>query len=162
MHDRTNMKPNEKQIRAAFDALDPYEHMGYAIGSGDDFICFDWTTIEGTSKGYFEKLFLLKATVNSETGHFIQTFAEYQCDWLDSPFKTAMQAVNEALDWCADNDVCHTKRGWNHDAYYLARDIWHDSKKQEIADLGETLPWKISSRQLRLGGKQINKACGLA
>jgi hypothetical protein len=65
--------PQEKQelVREELQLFNsPYGHLTYAIGNGDDFVCFDFF-ITDTSTG---KWFGIDATVNSETGGFIDGF----------------------------------------------------------------------------------------
>ena len=47
----------------------PYGHLFFAIGSGDDFWCFDFADVNAGPRGSF---IVLHATINSETGRFIE------------------------------------------------------------------------------------------
>jgi hypothetical protein len=94
---------------------DPYGALEYAVGSGDDFVCFDYHVDEDRGA------VLLHAVLNSETGHFIQDFeAPEWYPFAEAP-TVALRLTEAALDWCADNDVRHTRKGWNQDAYYFVR-----------------------------------------
>ena len=95
---------------------DPYGHLHYAIGSADDFICFD---VERVESG----LIRLHAVLNSETGSFIMNFE----DPVEVPASEAAAyaegLVDRALDWCGENDVTHDRDGWNQEPEYFAIDV---------------------------------------
>lgn len=93
---------------------DPYGHLHFAIGDEDDFVCFDYAELpDGKIR--------LHAVLNSETGHFIQD--------LESPVELpavdasayAQGLVDQALDWCGENEITHDIPGWNQSADYFAR-----------------------------------------
>jgi hypothetical protein len=95
---------------------DPYGHLHYAIGSADDFICFDFTRLESG-------LIRLHAVLNSETGSFIMNF-EDPVELPDAEaIPYAVGLVDKALDWCGENEVEHDKEGWNQDPMYFADDV---------------------------------------
>ena len=93
---------------------DPYGFLGFAIGSGDDFWCFDYHV-------HNDKTVTLHAVINSETGAFIMD-AEPP---VRVPFVEALDVargmVDAALDWCGENHVRPTHRGWNQDPAYFFR-----------------------------------------
>lgn len=99
----------------------PYGHLEFAIGSGDDFHCFDYEVINAGPRG---KFIVLHSTVNSETGGFIEgsgyevlpvnTMAEQSAAVL-----AAFGMVDEALEWCSWNEVRHTVKGWNQNHAYF-------------------------------------------
>lgn len=100
---------------------DPYGSLEFAVGSGDDFVCFDYYHDKA------RKRVLLHAVLNSETGSFIEDFQKpewisYRQDVL-APYRAAENLVNMALDWCADNTVEHDTEGWNQDPMYFARAV---------------------------------------
>lgn len=100
----------------------PYGHLHFAVGSGDDFYCFDYATVNAGPRGEF---LVLHSTLNSETGSFIQ-----DCGYRVMPCNTtaerkagakhALLMVDVALDWAGENDVKHTISGWNQKPYYFA------------------------------------------
>ena len=108
-----------KTLQAARDErlTDPYGSLEYAVGSGDDFWCFDFYV------DHPNKRVRLHAVINSETGSFIQD-AEAPEWWSfgDAPL-AAVRLVYAALDWCSDNQLRHTVRGWNQDPMYFARSV---------------------------------------
>ena len=95
---------------------DPYGHLTWAIGSGDDFWCFDfYHNVDGT--------LTLHAVINSDTGHFIQD-AEPPCTVpADQAVAEARRLTESALDWCSANGVEHDTEDWNQDPSYFWRCI---------------------------------------
>lgn len=95
---------------------DPYGHLTWAIGSGDDFWCFDYHPNE-------DGTVTLHAVINSETAGFIQD-AEPPCTVpAHEAVEEAQRLVAAALDWCSANDVEHDTEGWNQDPSYFWRCI---------------------------------------
>ncbi len=146
-------------IAAALNELDPYGNLTYVVGSSDDFICFDFAhALNPEARGIGEDFYIVKATLNSETGGFIQEFGTWVFENGDSPLKNILEIVAQALDWCADNGVKHNASGWAQDPYYIVRTMvlhWH--KSIDGADIPQITP-----RQIRRGGKRINRFVGLA
>lgn len=98
---------------------DPYGILEYAIGSDDDFTCFDFHV------DHEARTVTLHAVINSETGSFIQD-AETPCT---VPFadavSTAQRLVDDAIAWLYDSgDVIeHDTLGWNQDEQYFVRAV---------------------------------------
>jgi len=133
---------------------DPYGILEYAIGSGDDFHCFDYACYEDDEIG---KTLILHSVVNSETGSFIMTVKRKVIPLKEETFEAEiMDLVDDAVTWLADNDVKHDKVGWNQDWYYFYRHVASSC----MSSLGKAVPC-FSDRQYRLGGKKINKFFGL-
>ena len=108
------MKPT---AHAADRLTDPYGELEYVVGSGDDFICFDYH-VNATTREV-----RLHAVLNSETGSFIQNF-EAPGSYAFSEAPTVAEALIErALDWCAENGLRHSRKGWNQDPYYFLRAV---------------------------------------
>ncbi len=135
---------------------DPYDSLDYAVGSGDDFVCFDWAFFAHEGRNYIA----LHATLNSETGGFIQDFDYKVLDWSSDmegeTLATANEMVLQALDWAAENGVRHSKKGWNQDPFYfvrgLARSIYrHGLESEGIANLSRHASW------FRFGSKTLNR-----
>jgi hypothetical protein len=135
---------------------DPYGDLEYVVGSGDDFICFDWAFFSHEGRNYVA----LHGTLNSETGSFIQdhdyTVLDWSGDMEGEALSKAYAMVSSALDWCAENDVRHDKTGWNQDAFYfirsLARGLYrHGIESEGIAALSRQAPW------FRFGSKTLNR-----
>lgn len=136
---------------------DPYGLLEFAVGSGDDFVCFDYeiTKIEGKS------IVILHAVLNSETGSFIEGFG-YEVIHINNPkFKVigemaqevvsaAANMVNNALEWCSDNEVRHSKSGWNQNPNCFVRAVACAISESEA-------PRRFSYREMRFGGKTINR-----
>jgi hypothetical protein len=145
---------------------DPYGNLEFAIGSGDDFVCFDYSLQEAGGR----TVFVLHGTLNSETGSFIQDFDYVTVDINDPRFHglgefeaavcvATRDMIGQALDWVVENEVRLDKKGWNQDPYYLLRSV--------CAALDDTqsepnIRRNTSKRgwSLRYGGKKINAACG--
>lgn len=100
----------------------PYGHLFFAVGSGDDFHCFDHARVNAGPLGEF---MVLHATVNSETGSFIDG-AGYEvlpCNTMTEKkavIREAFGMVDDALEWCLWNDLKHSVRGWNQNPYFFA------------------------------------------
>lgn len=98
---------------------DPYGALEYVVGSGDDFWCFDYHVDPA------RKRVRLHAVINSETGSFIQD-AEPPLWWsYDDAVDAAVELVGAALEWCGDNELRHSVRGWNQDPMFFARKVEH-------------------------------------
>lgn len=101
----------------------PYGHLEFAVGSGDDFYCFDYEVIDAGPRG---KFIILHAVINSETGGFIQdAFHGYEvlpCNTMAQEadaVRLAFGMVDQALEWCAHNDIKHSTKGWNQNPAYF-------------------------------------------
>ena len=100
---------------------DPYGILEYAVGSGDDFVCFDYYI-------HPNGMVRLHAVVNSETGSFIENMQEPFTVGKRYAINESAKLVASALDWCSINNVRHDKRGWNQDPYYFVRELGHRLK----------------------------------
>lgn len=112
---RDSVKEWEQNI-----STDPYGELEFAVGSADDFVCFDYVYQPGNS------VLILHAVVNSETGCFIQNFRTPQAIVTDDPelaYDEACYLVDEALEWCDYGEVDHDYEGWNQDPLYFARAV---------------------------------------
>lgn len=98
-------------------SLDPYGTLEFVIGSGDDFVCFDFALDTNRQR------VALGSVLNSETGSFIQNFED---PWV-GPCEQAVQVAREwtmlALDWVAENEVRLDMKGWNQDPAYFLRTV---------------------------------------
>lgn len=99
------------------DRLDPYGCLEFVIGSGDDFVCFDYSVDTSARTVRFASV------VNSETGHFIQNFEDECTVPFAEAVAEAQRLVNAALDWCGENEVEHDAEGRNQDPQYLVRAV---------------------------------------
>ena len=95
----------------------PYGHLFYAIGSGDDFWCFDFADVNAGPRGRF---IILHATINSETGGFIEDAPHgYKVMPANSMaeqaavVREAFGMADQAVEWCMHNDIRHGTKGWN-------------------------------------------------
>jgi len=75
---------------------DPYEHMSYAIGSDDDFWCFDYHVFP-------DMTVQIHAVINSETGSFIMNAEDPVRLPPDDAIEYARQITDQAQDWVAEN-----------------------------------------------------------
>lgn len=100
----------------------PYGHLSFAIGSGDDFHCFDYVSVNAGPMGEF---MVLHATINSETGSFIDN-AGYEvlpCNTMTEKkavIREAFGMVDDAMEWCHHNNIKHNVRGWNQNPHFFA------------------------------------------
>lgn len=127
----------------------PYGRLEYACGSGDDFHCFDYETINAGPKGLFT---ILHATINSETGSFIQDgdYLVLPCNTMADEravIEAADHLVSEAEEWCCFNDIRHTKKGWNQTPSYLTRSVARGLSRWRFE--------KCSEREIRMGSKRV-------
>jgi hypothetical protein len=108
----------------------PYGHLLFAVGSGDDFYCFDYA---GVNAGPFGNFMVLHATINSESGGFIQdAFNGYEvmpCNTMAEQklvIRKAFGMVDAALEWCHHNGIKHDVRGWCQNPYFFAITVAED------------------------------------
>jgi hypothetical protein len=139
----------------------PYGSLSYAVGSQDDFICFGFNLIEGFSRNGARagQWLVMHSVINSETGGFIQDEG-YQVIAMFDYDRDELGVVSRALDWCAENGVKHSKKGWNQDPWFFARDVYLEVlAKDTVRDVPYTRTF--SDRQRRFGGKTIDKLVGI-
>jgi hypothetical protein len=134
-----------------YNLTSPYGFLEYALGSGDDFLCLDFTVIYQPGR----KWLVLHAVLNSETGHFIQgsgyevlqlTGGSKGKIGLEEVANTVMFMMDDAFD-----DVRHNKSGWNQDPWYFYRRVVLTAARE----IGVKIP-EFSDRQYRFGGKEID------
>lgn len=130
----------------------PYGFLAYACGSGDDFHCFDFRVINAGPLGQF---IILHATVNSETGGFIEdsSYTVLPCNSIKERALAIVEAggmTSDAVVWCDNNAVRHTRKGWNQDPDYFVRAV-----AREL--FGYLFDDKITEHQIRFGGKRVEK-----
>lgn len=129
----------------------PYGHLEFACGSGDDFHCFDYEHIDAGPRGSF---IILHSTINSETGCFIEDgrYVVLPVNTMDEERKAIVEArvmVSDALDCCDHNFIKHTKKGWNQSPEYFVNAVSRNLFKYKFED--------ISERQIRFGSKTVEK-----
>jgi hypothetical protein len=95
---------------------DPYGNLLFAVGSGDDFWCFDYAT-------HGDGTMTLHAMINSETGSFIQNAEEPVRVPYAKAVAEAVRLTDRALEWAADNEVRLDMKGWNQDPAYFVRAV---------------------------------------
>jgi hypothetical protein len=135
---------NRRKFFWATELTNPYGCLHWAIGNGDDFFCFDYAILP-------DGRVVLDATVNSETGSFIQSAGYEVVSKEDAP-QVALNMVGEGITWAADNDVRISKKGWNQDPYFFYRCV--------CLACADDHP-EFSDRQKRFGGKKIDAFCNL-
>ena len=123
-----------------------------AIGSGDDFWCFDYEVIHAGPRGEW---IVLDATINSETGCFIMGggYHVLPCNSLEEKRLALLRASDlsgSAAEWVCDNEIRATKSGWNQDFHYFERCVARALFPYKFRD-------DISERQMRLGGKKVDE-----
>ena len=94
---------------------DPYGELEFAVGSADDFHCFDYDV---QPHGVW-----LHAVINSEIGSFIQNADDPQFVPFNEAENVALGYIDQALEWCGENEVGHDVSGWNQDPYYFVRAV---------------------------------------
>lgn len=146
--DKDDITTRGSDGRKARDLTSPYGALEFVIGSEDDFWCFDYAVIEN-------EWIVLHSVINSETGSFIQD-DDYQVIPLEAASVAALELVDRAQEWCAANDVRHTRRGWNQDEYYFWRAVTLAAKKAALGPLHHDTRLHFSDRQQRFGGKRIH------
>ena len=107
---------------ALLEQCDPYGSMEFAIGSETDFVCFDYA-VDATREPL---RVALCATVNSETGRFIQDFAPGFVGGAKEAVTHARRLVSDALDWCSgdpDTPIRLDMKGWGQDPTYFVRAV---------------------------------------
>ena len=137
---------NRRKFYWATELTNPYGLLGYAVGNGDDFYCFDYDFLP-------DGRVVLDSTINSETGCFIMG-GDYEVVSPEDAPNVALGMVDQAITWACENGVKHTKKGWNQDPYYFYRSVFYN------CDPDENKP-DFSFRELRMGGKRINRYCNL-
>jgi len=98
-------------------STDPYGSLEFAIGTKDDFWCFDYH-INGDNV-------TLHAVINSETGGFIMNAEEPVTVPKEEAVEVAQHYVDNALDWLfeAGDPLEHDTEGWNQDPQYFVRAV---------------------------------------
>ena len=151
--DQGHYKINDIEL---YNLTNPYGHLYYACGSGDDFYCFDYATINAGAKG---KFIILDSTLNSETGSFIECGGYHilptntDKEKIDAWCK-ACSMVDQAVDWCFDNDVKHTRRGWNQEPMYFAFSVANGLFSWEFKNYAKR---EITYRMLRFGSRTFDQ-----
>jgi len=140
-----------KRAKESRELTSPYGSLEFAIGSGDDFVCFDYHIIRSALKENYNKPYIiLHGTRNSETASYIE-----DCGYALLQLGPAvLDAVYELMDAQFD-DVRHSKAGWNQDHRYFLRAVTR-AVAREINVEGWGVP-DFSDRQWRKGGKRIDK-----
>lgn len=123
LHDGALISDWDKKGTKLPNFTSPYGHLEFAIGSGDDFYCFDYEKIDAGPRGLF---MVLHTTINSETGGFIMD-APHGYEVLpintmtqeSTAVRAAFGMIDEALEWCAHNDIRHTVKGWGQNPAYF-------------------------------------------
>jgi hypothetical protein len=104
------------ELEAAIDfaELDAYGGLEWAVGSGDDFVCFDY---HQHANGDFS----FHSVVNSETGGFTQDMQHEERVPEAEAVAYACGLVDQGMEWVYNNGGRHSVRGWDQDPYYFAR-----------------------------------------
>lgn len=110
-----NKKPTLNNPTIAIQATNPYGILEYAVGSDDDFVCFDYHVFDNGKVA-------LHAVLNSETGCFIQDF-EYVITDKENALEAALQMVEGAINWCYENRIKHKRKNWNQCPYYFYNSV---------------------------------------
>lgn len=99
----------------------PYGHLEFAVGSGDDFYCFDYASVNAGPRGEFV---ILHTTINSEIGAFImdhsyEVLPANAAEERAAIVRAAFGLIDAAQEWGYDNGIKHDRRGWNQNAWYF-------------------------------------------
>lgn len=141
------MTGQEKEIKVGdelYNLTSPYGFLEFAVGSADDFYCFDYRTITGKDG---KQYMVLHSVINSETGSYIQD-GSYNVVPIEDACPHAAGMAEEASRWCGENSIRHNRSGWNQDRLYFFRAV--------CANVGDK---EFSDRQKRYGGKRIERFC---
>jgi hypothetical protein len=136
----------------------PYGFLEYAIGNGDDFVCFDYAEIDTGPRGTF---IILHATRNCETSSFIEKadYAVLPCNTKEECL-TALRYAAWMCDELPFDDIRHSRSGWNQDGFYFVRAVAHTLFKWRFEKYNKAHKsfedW-TTNRMLRYGGKRIDK-----
>ena len=136
----------------------PYGHLHFAAGSGDDFTCFDYATINAGPKGEF---IILDATYNTETGNSIfNTGYEIMPINTEAEKRKALAEAFGMVDQAMSIDeVQHTIRGWNQRPEYFARAVavcLFPRRFKRMRSCGH-LENFVTDRMKRYGGTRIDR-----
>ena len=158
------INPNwRKKGTELWNLTSPYGFLTYAIGTADDFWCFDFAVIKTRPNGgrYF---LVLHAVINSETGGFIEDGGYEVVSFVPRQAyqRIELQMIEQALDWLNplgdEKPIRHDKRGWKQDPWFFARSVYLAT---QTGFTGSPKFTDFSERQRRFGGKRINTFCGL-
>lgn len=139
----------DKKGTKLYNLTNPYGLLEYAVGEAEDFWCFDYAVIRLSTSSAF---IVLDATINSETGGFIEN-ADYKIIHSMDFENQSMDMIRAALSWCEENEIQHDKSGWNQDPYYFHRMVNVEIEKMmhpEPSDL------QFTEKQFRFGGDGID------
>lgn len=141
----------DKKGTRLYNFTNPYGHLEFACGTGDDFHCFDYHKLEAGPRGEF---MILDGTINSETGSFIMGSSYYVLPCNSSKEEnevlgTADAMVEQAISWCYDNEIRHSKKGWNQSPFYFLHAVARCLNKWKFE--------KASEREIRMGSKRVDK-----
>jgi len=152
LHDGTPVFNWRKPGTELYNLTSPYGHLHFAHGTGDDFVCWDYAVIQAVTGEYI----ILDATVNSETGGFIDGMG-----YLILPVRSSEERreavwaaegmVGGAIEWTCCNEVRATIRGWNQRPEYFRNCVAR-----------ALFPWKFkkqwTERMMRMNTKLIQRA----
>jgi hypothetical protein len=130
----------------------PYGALHFAVGNEDDFICMDYATITGKDG---ENYIVIDATINSETGCFIESFDYGIVKAGEGAANFALSIVDRAIEWLymdPDSQIEHDKKGWNQDEYYFYRCVYV-AEQNLCGDKSSD----FSDEEKRFGSKKIDK-----
>lgn len=119
----------------AREATNPYGSLHFAVGSGDDFWCFDYADLG-------DNRIAVHAVINSETGSFIETIFYGILSKRRAAYELR-DLVDRAITWTYENNVRHSKKGWNQDPWYVLRSY--------LAGMKATPYRNYTANQLRFG-----------
>jgi hypothetical protein len=130
----------------------PYGHLYWACGTGDDFVCWDYEEIETVTGQYV----ILDATLNCETGCFIQgngyeVLPARSSEERKAVVKAADNMVDDAEEWCCHNEIRPTVSGWNQKPRYFVNSV-----------AKSMFPWKFkdtwTERMFRMDTTLVHRA----
>jgi len=134
----------------------PYALREFGVGDDNDFICFDYHITK-------EGVVAFHATVNSETGSFIDRF-DYWCRQcppsLSEPELDVLDTIDRAVDCVAEWGNVRNS-GWEGDPYHIYRCFCLDWRRGPASwhhDISFEWPEHFRSRrQMAIGGKTIDR-----
>jgi hypothetical protein len=135
-----------------YNLTNPYGHLCFACGTGDDFICWDYARIHTVIGDYM----ILDAAVNSETGGFIDGFGYKVMPARSIAERHAVltetnSMVDRAYDWMCAGDIRHSVWGWNQKPEYFRNCVAAQMFSWEF-------PKKWTERMYRMNTKLVQRA----
>ena len=142
----------DKEGTELYNLTAPYGRLHFAVGSGDDFICYDYATIECVTGRWI----ILDATINVDTSGWIDGYGYHvlparSMEEVQQAVLMAANMVGDAVEWCYEMNVRMTYRGWNQRPAYFLNCVARALSSWRFPD-------KWTDRMMRQNTKLVRKA----